>query len=110
MEKTSTLSIPRLFFKKSKSSKIDFLYKVEYKVEYVGDESKVPITQLPLLNLYKLFTKPNSTFPKVIKHVFGPNKHSAKELVIASQLEQHLVPATETEQMIPLSIKEGLIH
>ncbi|KAG7578924.1 Viral movement protein [Arabidopsis thaliana x Arabidopsis arenosa] len=92
--------------RKSNASKIDYLYEVEY----VSDESKVPITQLPLLNPYKAFIKPNSTFPKVIKSVFGPHKPAARELVLASQLEQHLVPAVETEQMIPLRLNEGMIQ
>ncbi|ESQ50198.1 hypothetical protein EUTSA_v10002304mg, partial [Eutrema salsugineum] len=93
-------------FRKSTSSKIDYLYEIEY----VSEDSKVPITQLPLLNPYKAFTKPNSTLPKVIKQVFGPSKHAARELILASQMEQHLVPATEIEQMIPLRFNEGMVH
>ncbi|ESQ50195.1 hypothetical protein EUTSA_v10002187mg, partial [Eutrema salsugineum] len=93
-------------FQKSTSSKIDYLYEIEY----VSEESKVPITQLLLLNPYKAFTKPNSTLPKVIKQVFGPRKHAARELIPASQMEQHLVPATGTEQMIPLRFNEGMVH
>ncbi|ESQ51076.1 hypothetical protein EUTSA_v10022984mg, partial [Eutrema salsugineum] len=93
-------------FRKSTSSKIDYLYEIEY----VSEDSKVPITQLPLLNPYKAFTKPNSSFPKVIKQVFGPSKHAARELILASQMEQHLVPATETEKMIPLRFNEGMVH
>ncbi|XP_019087516.1 PREDICTED: uncharacterized protein LOC104724406 [Camelina sativa] len=105
MESSSSLS-KTPSFRRSTSKKIDYLYEVEY----VSDDSKVPITQLPLLNPYKAFTKPNSTFPKDIRQVFVPNKHNAKELVLASPLEQHLIPATETEQMIPLRINEGMIH
>ncbi|VVB04427.1 unnamed protein product [Arabis nemorensis] len=105
MENTSL--IPRQSsFRRSTSNKIDYVYEVEY----VSDDTKVPITQLSLLNPYKAFTKPNTTLPKVLKHAFNPNKHTAKELVLASQLEQHLVPATEMEQMIPLRLNEVMIH
>ncbi|ESQ50197.1 hypothetical protein EUTSA_v10002254mg, partial [Eutrema salsugineum] len=86
--------------------KIDYLYELEY----VSEDSKVPITTLPLLNPYKAFTKQNSTLPKVIKQVFGPSKHAARELILASQMEQHWVPATVTEQMIPLHFNEGMVH
>ncbi|KAL3614490.1 hypothetical protein CASFOL_041576 [Castilleja foliolosa] len=106
MESTTTLSSPRPSFRKTTSNKIDYLYEVEY----MSDNSKVPITELPLLNPYRAFTKPNTTFPKSIKQVFNPTKISAKEIVLASQLEQHLVPATEAEQMIPLRIDEGMIY
>ncbi|ESQ39485.1 hypothetical protein EUTSA_v10001266mg [Eutrema salsugineum] len=99
-------SLNTTHFRKSTSSKIDYLYEIEY----VSEDSKVPITQLPLLNPDKVFTKPKSTFPKVIKQVFGPSKHAARELILASQMEQHLVPATETKQMIPLRFNEGMVH
>ncbi|XP_023641348.1 uncharacterized protein LOC111831449 [Capsella rubella] len=105
MENMSTLS-KTPSFRKSTSKKVDYLYEIEY----MSDESKVPITQLPLLNPYKAFSKPSSTFPKAIRQVFVPNKHTAKELVLASPLEQFLVPATEAEQMVPLCLNEGMIH
>lgn len=82
MESISTLSNPPSL-RRSTSSKIGYIYEVEN----VNSDSKVPITQLLLLNPYKIFTKPNSTFQKVIKHVFGPNKHFAKKLVLALQLQ-----------------------
>lgn len=66
-------------------------------MKYVSDDSKVPITELPPLKTYKAFTKPSSTLPKIIKHVFDPNKNIAKELVLASQLQQHLVSSREAE-------------
>ncbi|KAL3638190.1 hypothetical protein CASFOL_017561 [Castilleja foliolosa] len=106
MENTTTLSNPRPSFRKTTSSKIDYLYEVEY----MSENSKVPITELPLLNPYRAFTKPNTTLPKSIKNVFNPTKTSAKELILASQLQQHLIPATEAEQMIPLRIDEGMIY
>ena len=42
--------------------------------------------------------------------MFAPNKYVAKELVIASLLQQHLVPSTESVQMIPLKFSKGMIH
>ena len=37
---------------------------------------------------YSAHTKPTSTLPKIIKHSFAPNKHVAKKLSLASQLQK----------------------
>ncbi|KAK1361030.1 Viral movement protein [Heracleum sosnowskyi] len=100
-----SFSSSRNSFSSSKSKNNDFLYAVDYH----KDDSKIPITELPLLNPYRTFTKRHYQVSRAVKQVFSPSrKIEAKELVLASKLEQVPIPSTEAEQIFPIQLEDSL--
>ncbi|KAK1398016.1 hypothetical protein POM88_007879 [Heracleum sosnowskyi] len=100
-----SFSSSRNSFSSSKSKNNDFLYAVDYH----KDDSKIPITELPLLNPYRTFTKKPYPVSRVVKQVFSHSrKIEAKELVLASKLEQVPIPSTEAEQIFPIQLEDSL--
>ncbi|KAJ9547114.1 hypothetical protein OSB04_019657 [Centaurea solstitialis] len=91
MNPESSLSRSSTSFRKSSTSKIDQLYEISY----VPDDSKIPITSMPLVNPYSVFSKPNNSLSK-------------NEFVQASRFDSHQLPATTSEHLVTLSLPPDL--
>jgi len=71
-------------FRVSNASKIDYLYEVS-----LSDETKISETQLPLMNPYSAFAKPNSSFSPIRsigQHIHQTPKQ-VKEYVQSSKFD-----------------------
>ena len=70
----------------------------------------VSITDFPIVNPYTVFDKPQVSFKKSIKKLFGPSQSSTvKEYVQASKFDQYNIPASETENFITLALPREFI-
>ncbi|KAF4369790.1 hypothetical protein G4B88_022175 [Cannabis sativa] len=86
--------------RRSSASKLDALYKVSY----LSDDGKVIISDLPLINPYQAFSKPQSLFTRSIKTLIKQNPKTVKEYVQSTKFDQCNLPATEQEQLVTLQI------
>ncbi|KAJ0888866.1 putative viral movement protein [Helianthus annuus] len=92
-------------FRRSSASKIDQLYEISY----ISDESKVPITSLPLVNPYSVFKKPQNSLSKKVKQLVGSVSNPVvKEFVQTSKFDSHQLPATTSEHLVPLTLPSDL--
>ncbi|KAL4561472.1 hypothetical protein LXL04_033638 [Taraxacum kok-saghyz] len=92
-------------FRQSSASKIDQLYEIAY----LSDESKIPISQLPIVNPYNVFNKPVTRFSRKIKKLIGSTSNQqAKEYVQTSKFDFFQLPATSSEHLVTLSIPPDL--
>ena len=57
-----------LSLRKSTANKLDYLYEISH----VPEDSKIPITDFPIVNPYTVFDKPQVSFKKSIKKVVRP--------------------------------------
>ncbi|GJZ18951.1 hypothetical protein Tco_0555541 [Tanacetum coccineum] len=89
----------------SSASKIDQLYEISY----VPDDSRIPVSEMPLVNPYQIFTKPTSSITKRVKQLIGsaPNKQ-IKEFVQTSKFDSHQLPASQVEHLVSLSLPSDL--
>lgn len=71
----SSIIFPSLFkppfFKSTAASKLDYLYEIEY----LPEDSKVPVSQFPVINPYAVYCKPQCSFRKKIRKLVG-TEHS----------------------------------
>ena len=81
---------------KSTTNRLDYLYEISHVLE----DSKIPITNFPMVNPYTVFDKPQISFKKSIKKLLGPSQSSTiKEYIQASKFDQYNIPASETESL-----------
>ncbi|GJR09665.1 zinc finger, CCHC-type, viral movement protein [Tanacetum coccineum] len=92
-------------FCQSSASKIDQLYEISY----VPDDSRIPVSEMPLVNPYQIFTKPTNSITKRVKQLIGsaPNKQ-IKEFVQTSKFDSHQLPASQVEHLVSLSLPSDL--
>ena len=70
-----------LSLRKSTANRLDYLYEISY----VPEDSKIPITDFPIVNPYIVFDKPQVSFKKSIKKLLSHFQSSiVKEYVQAS--------------------------
>ena len=50
--------------RKSTANRLDYLYEISH----VPEDSKIPITDFPIVNPYTVFDKPQASFKKSIKN------------------------------------------
>ena len=74
-----------LFLRKSTANRLDYLYEISH----VPEDSKIPITDFPIVNPYTVFDKPQVSFKKSIKKLLGgkKEKHFQEEKMEVSQKE-----------------------
>ena len=91
---------------KSTANRLDYLYEISH----VPEDSKIPIIDFPIVNLYNVFDKPQPWFKKTIKKFIGPSHLSTvKEYVQTSKFDQFNIPARENENFITLALNAGTI-
>ena len=85
-----------LSLRKSTANRLDYLYEIFH----VPEDSKIPITDFPIVNPHTVFDKPQVSFKKPIKKLLGPSQSSTiKEYIQASKFDQYNIPASETESL-----------
>ena len=91
---------------KSTANRLDYLYEISH----VPEDSKIPITDFPIVNPYTVFDKPQSSFKKSIKKFLGPSQPSTvKEYVQTSKFDQYNIPISETENFITLALPKEFV-
>ena len=65
----TTKSTFDLSLRKSTANRLDYLYEISH----VPEDSKIPITDFPIVNPYTVFDKPQVSFKKFIKKLLGPS-------------------------------------
>ena len=70
---------------KSTTNRLDYLYEISQ----VPEDSKIPITDFPIVNTHTMFDKPQVSFKKSIKKLLGgkKEKHFQEEKMEVSQKE-----------------------
>ena len=102
----TTKSVFDLSLRKSTANRLDYLYEISH----VPEDSKIPITDFPIVNPYTVFDKPQVSFKKSIKKLLSPTQSSTvKEYVQASKFDQYNIPASETENFITLALPREFI-
>ena len=66
----TTKSTFDLSFRKSTANRLDYLYEISH----VPEDSKIPITDFPIVNPYTVFNKPQPSFKKTIEKIIGPSQ------------------------------------
>ena len=95
-----------LSLRKSTANRLDYLYEISH----VPEDSKISITDFPIVNPYTVFDKPQVSFKKSIKKLLGPSQSSTvKEYVQPSKFDQYNIPASETENFITLALPREFI-
>ena len=59
--------------RRSTSSRFESLYEFNY----LPEDSKIPLTDLPFLNPYDAFSKPSKSFSTSLRHLVSPPKPSS---------------------------------
>ena len=52
--------------RRSTANRLKYLYEISH----VPEDSKIPITDFPIVNPYAIFNKPQSSFKKTIKKIY----------------------------------------
>ena len=52
---------------KSTANRLDYLYEISH----IPEDSKIPITDFPIVNPYTVFNKPQSSLKKTIKNILA---------------------------------------
>jgi len=105
MSTDPTFSRSNSSLRHSNASRIDQLYEISY----VSDESKIPITSMPLVNPYHVFSKPQTSFTKKVKKIIGSSSNpQVKEFIQTSKFDSHQLPATTTEHLVTLALPPDL--
>ncbi|KAL4653421.1 hypothetical protein ACB092_01G301900 [Castanea dentata] len=95
-----------LSLRKSTAYRLNYLYEISH----VPEDSKIPITDFPIVNPYTVFDKPQKPFKKFIKKFLGPSHPSSvKEYVQASKFNQFNIPASEKENFITLALPREFV-
>ena len=102
----TTKSAFDLSLRKSTANRLDYLYEISHVLE----DSKIHITDFPIVNPYTVFDKPQVSFKKSIKKLLGPSRSSiVKEYVQAFKFGQYNIPASETENFITLALPREFV-
>ena len=73
LEVTVTTKPPfDISLRKSTANRLDHLYEISH----IPKDSKIPITDFPIVNPYTVFDKPQASFKKSIKKFLGPSHPS----------------------------------
>ena len=81
-----------------------------YENFHVPEDSKIPITDFPIVNPYTVFDKPQVSFKKSLKKLLGPSQSSTvKEYVKASKFDQYNILASEIENFITLTLPREFV-
>ena len=92
--------------RKSIANRLDHLYEISH----IPKDSKISITDFPIVNPYTVFDKPQASFKKSIKKFLGPSHPSIiKEYVQTSKFDQFNIPASETENFIILALPREFV-
>ena len=95
-----------LSLRKSTANRLDYLYEISHVLE----DSKIPIIDFPIVNLYTMFDKPQASFKKSIKKFLGLSQPSTvKEYVQTSKFDQYNIPASEIENFITLALPREFV-
>jgi len=97
-----------LSLRTSTANRLDYLYKISH----VPEDSKIPITDFPIVNPYTIFNKPQPSFKKTIKKkkIIGPSHPSiVKEYVQASKFDQFNILVSENENFITLALPREFV-
>ena len=95
-----------LSLRKSTATRLDYLYEISH----VPEDSKISITDFPIVNPYTEFDKPQVSFKKSIKKLLGPSQSSTvKDYVQASKFDLYNIPASETENFITPALPREFI-
>ena len=81
-----------------------------YKISHVPEDSKIPITNFPIVNPYTVFNKPQPSFKKIIKKIIGPS-HSSTIKKYMSRLPSLINSISQQVKMkisLPLLFLESL--
>ena len=94
-------------FRKSTGNRLEYLYEISH----VQEDSKIPITDLPIVNPYTIFNKPQSSFKKTIKKkkISPSHPSTVKEYVQASKFDQFNIPVNDGENFITLSLSREFV-
>ncbi|KAL8228432.1 hypothetical protein R6Q57_016016 [Mikania cordata] len=80
-----------------------------YEVSYVPEDSKIPITNMPLVNPYNVFSKPSTSFSRKVRKLIGSSTNPyVKEFVQTSKFDSHQLPAINSEHLVTLSLPPDL--
>ncbi|KAK9043869.1 hypothetical protein V6N11_072193 [Hibiscus sabdariffa] len=85
--------------KTQSSKKISSLYEVEY-----SEDKKIQPTQLPLVNPYLAYKKPQTSLYHSIKSLIHSSPKPVKEYVQSSSFDKYYITGSATEQFITLEI------
>ena len=95
-----------LSLRKSTANRLDYLYEISH----IPEDSKIPITDFPIVNPYTMFDKLQVSFKKSIKKLLGLSQSSTvKEYVQASKFAQYNIPASKTKNFITLALPREFI-
>ena len=95
-----------LSLRKSTANRLDYLYEISH----VPEDSKIPITDFPIVNPYTVFDKPQPSFKKTIKKIIGPSHPSTvKEYAQASKFDQFNIPTSGNENFITLALPKEFV-
>ena len=92
--------------RKSTANRLDYLYEISHVLE----DSKIPITNFPIVNPYTVFNKPQPSFKKIIKKIIGPS-HSSTIKKYMSRLPSLINSISQQVKMkisLPLLFLESL--
>lgn len=89
-------------FKSTAVAKLDYLYEIEY----LPEDSKVPISQFPVINPYAICSKPQSSLKKLVG---TEHSNPIKEYVQASNFSAHPILAIEQEKFLPIDLPTELL-
>ena len=102
----TTKSVFDLSLRKFTTNRLNNLYEIFHVLE----DSKIPITDFPIINPYTVFDKPQVSFKKSINKLLGPSQPSTvKEYVQASEFDQYNIPLSETENFITLALPKEFV-
>ena len=89
----------------STANRLDYLYEISH----IPEDSKIPITNFPIVNPYIVFDKHQPSFKKSIKKFLGPfHPSTVKEYVQASKFDQFNISTSENENLSFLPFLENL--
>ncbi|KAK8990555.1 hypothetical protein V6N11_009247 [Hibiscus sabdariffa] len=88
-----------LKLKTQSSKKISSLYEVEY-----SEDKKIQPTQLPLVNPYLAYKKPQTSLYRSIKSLIHSSPKPVKEYVQSSSFDKYYITRSATEQFITVEI------
>ena len=92
--------------RKSIANRLDYLHGISHVLE----DSKIPITDFPIINPYTVFDKPQVSFKKSIKKFLGPSQASTvKKYIQVSKFDQYNIPASETKNFITLALPREFV-
>ena len=85
----------------------------QYEISHVPEDSKIPITDFPIVNAYTVFNKPQTSLKKNIKKktiIIGPfHPSTIKEYVQASKFDRFNILASENENFITFALPREFV-